>query len=111
MAPVTIPLCEALRAYGQGDFDGTVERLLPLRHDLVRIGGSHAQRDVFLQFLAEAAIRSGRLKLARALLAERTVHKANSRGTWTKYAAVLERLGEPDGAAAARDRAGALPTA
>ena len=111
MDPVTIPLCEALQAYGQGDFDGAVERLLPLRHDLTRIGGSHAQRDVFVQFLVEAAIRGGRLTLARALLAERTLHKARSHGTWTKYATVLEQLDDHAGAAAARNRAGARPSA
>jgi tetratricopeptide (TPR) repeat protein len=102
MEPVTIPVCEAILAYGQGDHARAVDLLLPLRHAFIRMGASHAQRDVFHQYLIEAAIKAGRLKLARALLSERTLAKPHSAGTWITYATLLEDLGEAKPAAAAR---------
>lgn len=103
MEPVTIPVCAAIRAYGEGDFGRAVDLLLPLRPAFIRMGASHAQRDVFHQYLIEAAIADGRRTLARALLSERTLTKPNSRGSWIKYAAVLDDLGETATAAAARE--------
>jgi tetratricopeptide (TPR) repeat protein len=108
MDPVTVPLCEGILAYGEGDYARAVERLMPLRSLLLRVGGSHAQRDIFVQYLIEAAIRDGNLALARALLSERTLTKPNSPTAWTKYAAVLEVLGDHAGAAAARNRGSAV---
>ncbi len=104
MAPVTVPVCEAILAHGRGDCGRAVELLLPLRHAFIAMGASHAQRDVFHQYLIEAAIRDGRLALARALLSERTLAKPNSAGTWAKYASVLDALGDAGAAAAARER-------
>lgn len=65
------PLYAALAAYRTGDYAGTVERLSPLRYALQRLGGSHAQRDLFAQILIDAALKSDNQPLARALLAER----------------------------------------
>lgn len=112
MRPVAIPLCEALRAFGTGDHDAAADALLALRPAFQRLGASHAQRDVFHQFLIAAAVRAGRLPLARALLSERTHLKRHSVSTWRRYAAVLEALGETDGAAkaqAAADEVAAEP--
>jgi tetratricopeptide (TPR) repeat protein len=111
MEPVTIPVCAAIRAYGEGDFGRTVDLLLPLRPAFIRMGASHAQRDVFHQYLIEAAIADGRRTLARALLSERTLTKPNSRGSWIKYAAVLEDLGETEAAAAAREHGAGVRSA
>ncbi|MCG8695568.1 MAG: hypothetical protein MI806_30530, partial [Minwuiales bacterium] len=102
MNPVTIPLCEAIVAYNGQDFKGAFERLLPLRHDLACVGGSHAQRDVFAQLLIAAATRAGQDNQAKALLAERVRNHPNSHGSWSLYADTLEKLGEADRAAAAR---------
>ena len=68
---VGLPLAEAIVAYRRGDHAGCVERLWPIRRRLFRLGGSHAQRDLFVQMLIDAAIRAGRDTIARALLAER----------------------------------------
>ena len=70
------------------------------------MGASHAQRDIFHQYLLEAAIAGGRLALARALLSERTFARPNSRGSRLRYAAVLDQLGETEAASAARARPG-----
>ncbi|MGQ0662981.1 MAG: tetratricopeptide repeat protein [Pseudomonadota bacterium] len=107
LAEVGLPLLAAILAFRSGDFSRTVDLLLPIRYEIYRIGGSHAQRDVCQRMLLLATVRSGRLALARALLAERTRLKPNSPWTWTLYGDVLARLGEAAGAAAARRRAAA----
>jgi tetratricopeptide (TPR) repeat protein len=105
MAAVTLPMCESMLAYGRGAYDEAVERLLPRRYDYACVGGSHAQRDVFAQFLIDAACRAERWPLACALLAERAALRPNSRGTWLHYAQALDQLGETARAAAARQHA------
>ena len=107
MEPATLPLCEAILAFGEGDYARTIETLLPIRFDYACVGGSHAQRDLFAQLLIEAAIKAGRLPLARALLSERAALKPSSGATWIKTAGVLAQLDDA-GAAAAKERGRAL---
>jgi hypothetical protein len=64
-------LIDGALAFAGGDYAHAVEAILPVRHDAVRIGGSHAQRDIVNLTLIAAAERSGQWRLARALLAER----------------------------------------
>ncbi len=108
LEPVTIPLCEALLAYAAAEYERAIEILLPIRYALSPVGGSHAQRDVFLQLLLECAIRGGRLTLARSLLSERTTVRAGSYGNWIKTAVVLDGLDDKAGAESARARAAAV---
>ncbi|XP_076457279.1 tetratricopeptide repeat protein 38-like [Babylonia areolata] len=74
-------LYTALTAYKEGDFAKAVNVLYPVRYQVFSIGGSHAQRDVFNQFLIVSALQSSDKQhhsLARALLAERKSLKDNS---------------------------------
>ena len=66
--------------------------LLPVRYDLTKIGGSHAQRDVFHQLLIQAAMKAGRNRLARALLLERTANMPHSALAARELAAAEEAL-------------------
>ncbi len=91
------PVCEAAAAYRAGDYDRAADLLLPVRYGIRRLGGSHAQRDIFARMLIESAIRAGRLKLARALLAERAANKPNSLWTARRHAQVREALGSRPG--------------
>ena len=68
---IGLPLAEAAAAHRKGDFRAVLEQLMPHRRDLIRLGGSHAQRDLFLRMTIDAAARSGETKLALALLSER----------------------------------------
>lgn len=70
-ADVGRTLCMAVVADAAGDADQAVDLLLSARPRLHRIGGSHAQRDLFDRMLIANAIRSGRSTLSRALLSER----------------------------------------
>jgi len=75
---VTVPLAEALLAYGEGRYAEAGDGMHAVRHNLGPLGGSHAQQDVFHQTLIEAMTRAGRESTARALLAERNVLRPGS---------------------------------
>ncbi|MFN4089433.1 MAG: tetratricopeptide repeat protein, partial [Alphaproteobacteria bacterium] len=102
MRDASIPLSEAVAAFAEGAYGRAVDLMLPIRYRWVAIGGSWAQRDLFQSMLIEAAVRAGRLALARALLAERLALMPASRPSWRRYAAVLEAVGDADAAASAR---------
>jgi tetratricopeptide (TPR) repeat protein len=102
---VGVPLCLALDAFGRGDYGTAADLLLPLPPIASRFGGSHAQRDVIHLTLTEAAVRAGRLGLARALLAERRDLKPSSAFNWRQTSRVLGLAGDARGAAAASRRA------
>ena len=72
------PVTKAIKAFGDGDYAGTVRLLRPVRNIAHRFGGSHAQRDLLDLTLLEAAFRSGQNALALALSAERFEAKPTS---------------------------------
>ncbi|MBP6011728.1 MAG: tetratricopeptide repeat protein [Alphaproteobacteria bacterium] len=53
------PAAEGLIAHARKNFTEATARLTPLIDDLYLIGGSHAQRDIFIQTWLDAATRSG----------------------------------------------------
>jgi len=63
--------CEAAVAWRRKDHARVVAQLAPVRGELWRIGGSHAQRDLFTLMLLDSAKQSGNLTLARDLHQER----------------------------------------
>ncbi len=77
-------LIDGAFAFAGGDYARAIEAILPVRYEAVRIGGSHAQRDIVNLTLIAAAERSGQWRLARALLAER----AGVRPTLPTFAAL-----------------------
>lgn len=95
------PLCAGLHAFAQRDFGRAVELLEPIRYDLAHIGGSAAQRDVFDRTLVVAAVKSGRLKLARSLMSERSADRPTSIWNWRTYARILAALEDEAGAVGA----------
>lgn len=105
---VGLPLSKAVLAYGKGEFGTVVDLLVPVRREVYRIGGSHAQRDLFFRLLLAAALKAGRYKLARALAAERNARNPNSAWGWKREAAALDGMDETALAEAARKRASDL---
>ncbi|MFQ5626574.1 MAG: tetratricopeptide repeat protein, partial [Methyloligellaceae bacterium] len=75
---VTVPLCEALLACGEGRYDDAADILYALRDDLSPMGASHAQRDVFRQITIDAVMQAGQNGRARALLNERQAQRPGS---------------------------------
>jgi len=84
--------------------------LLPRRSRFHHFGGSHAQRDLLQRTLTEAAIRSGRLDLARALLDERLSVRESSVYGLLGRARVLADRDDESAATRARDGAEANRT-
>jgi tetratricopeptide (TPR) repeat protein len=83
---VGLPVCRAIRAFGQGRYSDAIEGLQAVRDVAQRFGGSHAQRDVLTLTLIEAALRSDRRALARHYIAERTAEKPTSAWFWRLHA-------------------------
>lgn len=111
MREAGLAVIEAALADRRGAHDEAVDRLLAARPALHRIGGSHAQRDLFELMLVDNAMRAGRLDLARDLLTARTHEKPRSPATWRGYARALAALGEANAAAEAERRAALLVAA
>jgi stage V sporulation protein SpoVS len=65
-------VAEAMGAFARGRYEDTIRTLGPMVEQLVRVGGSRAQRDLFEHTLLAAYLRTGRAAEARALLARRT---------------------------------------
>jgi tetratricopeptide (TPR) repeat protein len=107
MADVGLPLARAVLAHRRGAYEEVVDLLAPVRREFRRIGGSHAQRDLFDQLLIDAAWRGRRLDTATELLAERTTRRPRNIWAWKHYAAVLDARGA-SGAAFARGALDAL---
>ena len=110
-AQVGLPLCEAVAAWYKDDFNTVTEKLAPIRTQIARIGGSHAQRDLYQQLLIAACMKSGRMAQARTLLSERQYLKPNNAWTWKRYAAALSAQGNVAAADAAAKTASRLLTA
>jgi tetratricopeptide (TPR) repeat protein len=75
---LAIPVCEALRAFGRGDYALAVEKIGEVRAIAAHCGGSVAQCDLIHLTFIEAALRSRRARLAQALAAERAARKPDS---------------------------------
>ena len=72
-----------LEAYGEGRYAEAYVNLASVRPDMQKIGGSHAQRDVFERLTIEAALRGGMLDSAERLLSERTQARGGAEDGYT----------------------------
>ncbi|MFT3912497.1 MAG: hypothetical protein QM737_23925 [Ferruginibacter sp.] len=77
--PVVPKLFRAMSAFAEGDYRGCVEQLSPMLDEVVRIGGSHAQRTLIEDTFIVALMKSGDLPRARAMLDERLHRRPSPR--------------------------------
>ena len=68
---VVVTIAEGIRRFAAGDYAGAVDTLYPVRGEVVRVGGSNAQRQVFEDTLLEACMRAERFEQAGPILRER----------------------------------------
>lgn len=97
-----LPTARGLAALARGDAaqaDAALSQGLPR---LVRIGGSHAQRDLFAQLQIEAATRAGQDRDAQQALELRRLVDPRDVPVNNRLAALYERLGLPGLATDAR---------
>lgn len=105
---VGIAVAEAIVAHARGEHAKVVETMMRVRYKMVPLGGSWAQRDVWIRMLIDSAMADGQDSLARALLAERVADQPTSAPSWKLYADALERCGEAGQAQAMRAKAASL---
>jgi hypothetical protein len=72
-------IVRALAAFARGDYEHTVQTLEPVAEQVVRIGGSNAQRQVIEDTLLQAYIRSGHYAPAEKLLRQRLARRPSAR--------------------------------
>ena len=76
---VTLPLVHALVAFRRGEYDEAVRWFEPIKDQLVRLGGSHAQNEVFEDTLIETYLRAGRYDDAEVWLRRRLDRRPSAR--------------------------------
>ena len=69
---VPAELGRAFGAFVRGDWAGVISVIEPIAEDVVRIGGSRAQRDLIEDTLLAAYVKDGRVEFARALVDARS---------------------------------------
>lgn len=86
--PAAIGLGRGIAAFAAGNYGAAVRILAPLMPELVRIGGSHAQRELWEDTFIVACLRAGEGKQATALISDR-LHRRPSRRDrmWSQEAA------------------------
>ncbi|HYF07613.1 MAG TPA: tetratricopeptide repeat protein [Acetobacteraceae bacterium] len=75
--PVVPAICRAALAFADEDYAGCARILEPVAAEVVRIGGSGAQREMIEDMLLLALMRGGEAERARALL-DRRLHRRPS---------------------------------
>jgi hypothetical protein len=76
---VVATLCRGLAAFARGDFREAARELEQALPELPRIGGSHAQRELFEETFIAACLRAGLEEKAAALLRARLARRPSAR--------------------------------
>jgi hypothetical protein len=72
-------LCAGAAAFAQGDYDAAADTLGAALPELARLGGSHAQREVFEDTYIAACLRAGRHDKAAERLSARLARRPSAR--------------------------------
>jgi tetratricopeptide (TPR) repeat protein len=96
MQQVGLAIAEAIVAHRNRHYSRASDLLLPVKDSIRRVGGSHAQRDLFEHMLIDSTIRSDRPLVARTLLQERIAKRPRDLWAWRHLARVFEALDDPD---------------
>ncbi len=78
-AEVTLPLVRGIEAFARGDYDETVKLIEPVAPQMVRAGGSQAQRQVFDETLLQAYLNAEMYERAENMLRQRLEHRHSAR--------------------------------
>lgn len=78
------PAAAGLAAFWKGRHAAALDGLLEARGNLQRVGGSHAQRDVFARITIDAAVKAGRHEIVQRLVDERAAERGRDRFARTR---------------------------
>ncbi|MEH2531638.1 tetratricopeptide (TPR) repeat protein [Bradyrhizobium sp. AZCC 1588] len=82
-----IDLCRGIRAFAEGDNAEAIRLLEPAVAELTRIGGSHAQRELWEDTLIVAYLRAGRGEAAASRISARLDRRPSARDeAWSRQA-------------------------
>ena len=73
---VVADLCSGIAAFGSGRYREAAKVFLLALPELARLGGSNAQRDVFIDLAVSASVRAGDFEAAREVAKERWTRRA-----------------------------------
>ena len=79
---VVLPLVQGIEAFAQENYTESVRMMEPVFPQLVRVGGSHAQREVFEDTMLEAYIRAEQFEKAEDMLRGRLKRRESVRDTF-----------------------------
>jgi tetratricopeptide (TPR) repeat protein len=95
MKQVGLAIAQGSVAHRNHQYSQAADLLLPVKDLICRVGGSHAQRDLFEQMLIDSTIRGHRPLVARTLLSERLAKRPCDLWAWRHLASVFEELQDP----------------
>jgi len=82
-----IGLCRGAQAFAEGDNENAIRILEPLMPAVVRIGGSHAQRELWEDTLIVAYLRAGHRDKAMRMISDRLRRRPSARDeAWSRQA-------------------------
>jgi len=82
-----IELCRGIKAFADGDNEDAIRRLEPAISELARIGGSHAQRELWEDTLIVACLRAGHGDKAARRISARLDRRPSARDeAWSRQA-------------------------
>ena len=87
---VVLPLVRGTVAYASGDYAGALDHLEPVDGQIHRVGGSHAQWELFEETMVACQLRLGRVDDAARLLRRRLAFRPSPRDL-----AWISRVGQP----------------
>jgi hypothetical protein len=102
---VALPACEGLYAHARRDYARAWRYLAAGLPRMAEAGGSHAQRDLFVQILEDTAVKMGKQASAQQLLELRRISDPDGVPVNSALAAVYAKLGLPELGAQAQRRA------
>jgi tetratricopeptide (TPR) repeat protein len=76
---VVLPLVEGAGAFGMGDFAGALRHFEPVEAEMHRIGGSHAQWEIFEETMIHCYLETERYDDATRLVRRRLTRRASPR--------------------------------
>ena len=94
-AEISLPIARGVSAFAHGEYTEAVAQLEPVFPQLARMGGSHAQREVFEDTLLEAYLRAEQFDKAEDLLRTRLQKRETTRDLF-RMAKAQESTGQPD---------------
>lgn len=82
----------AVALYYEGAYLQFLSLMRQLRNEAPSLGASHAQNDIYFQFMVDAALKLDDLPLAKSLLKERLSQRVMDANGWLRYEELVQHM-------------------